>query len=122
MLRQYWESFWDLFTICTVFFFKGWQYVSVIVGIFTIYTMLKVSDFNQNLPESMQFNMMLYAIVIMLLIVIGAGAFGSIAYYKAGKRENNMALHNSSELHEILKGIMKEQKETNERLKKLENK
>jgi hypothetical protein len=102
--RDIWESAWDVFTLCTVFFFKGWQYVSVVVGIFTVYTMLTVSNFTEHIPESLRFGIMFYAILIMFLIVLGAGAFGSVAFYKAGKRENNMVLRNSTELQGLFEG------------------
>jgi hypothetical protein len=100
-----------------VYFFSGWQYAGVITGVFSIITMLIVSDFNQYLPASMRFSSIIYALVIMAFIVIGTTAFGSVAFYKAGKRENNMVLKNSPELNNLLKEMRDEIKELRKELR-----
>jgi hypothetical protein len=110
-LRSVWELFWDRFTVYKVFFYQGWQYAGVIVGLFNIATLLIVSNFTQYLPASMRFSSVVYAALIMGLIVIGTTVFGSVAFYKAGQRENNMVLKNSTDLNRLLLEMRDEIKE-----------
>lgn len=103
--------FWDKFTMYKVYFYQGWQYASVVVGLFNIATLLIVSNFTEYLPESMRYSSVVYAFIIMAVLVVGTTIFGSVAFYKGGQRENNMVLKNSTDLNGLLNEMNKEIKE-----------
>lgn len=113
-MRELWESFWDRFTVFKVYFFSGWQYIGIINSIINLIILLIVADFNKYLPAFMPGSTVFYACIIMSLIVICTTIFGYVAYYKAGRRENNMNVRNSPELYDKLNRIL-------ERLDEIEN-
>jgi outer membrane murein-binding lipoprotein Lpp len=115
--RDIWELFWDKFTMYKVYFYQGWQYASVIVGLFNIATLLIVSNFTQYLPESMRYSTVIYAVMIMAVLVVGTTIFGSVAFYKGGQRENNMVLKNSTDLNGKLDEMNNEIKQLRKEIK-----
>lgn len=83
------------------------------MGVVNLVTLFIVSGFSGHLPGFMPGSSIVYACLIMLVIVFCTTIFGMVAFYKAGKRENNMVLANSTDLKELLD-------EMNERLKRIE--
>jgi len=60
---------------------------------------------------------LVYACLIMSIIVVCTTIFGQVAYYKAGRRENNMNVRNSPELYDNLKIIIEKLDNLEKRVK-----